>query len=181
MSSKTCAKKRLALATASLCAGLLTAKLAVAANPESVTADITFVDVITITENSALVYGLVDDALANTETIIVSTASAVSGTGAARVIGTPAAANLTVTATAGQPVSILVNSISSGTGYALSAFTCDYNGGATTGTCSGTSLDVASPVASATLLIGATLTGDGNAAASSSGADGSFNVSVNYQ
>ena len=178
MRNKSSAVKRVAAATAGLCTGLLGAQLAVAANPETVTASVTFVDAITITENRALSFSYVDDAFANTETIVVATSGSVTDS-ASRVIGTPTSASLTVTATATQAISILVDSITNGTGYTLGSFTCDYNGGASSGTCSGTSLDIASAAASATLLIGATITGNGSA---STGADnGSFNVNVTYQ
>ena len=180
MSSNLSAIKRLTYAGAGMLASLLLFGAAYANDSETVVADITFVDVISITENSALVFGMVDQALANTETIIVSTANVVSGTGSSRVIGTPAAANLTVAATAGQPISILVDNITDGSGYALSAFTCDYNGGGTTGSCS-SAMNIATPIASATLLVGATLTGDGTATTNTSGADGSFVVNVTYQ
>jgi hypothetical protein len=112
----------------------------------------------------------------NTETIIIAPNSSVSGTGTALILGgTQAAANLTVTATASQTLTILVDSIVNGTGYALSAFVCNYNSGTDTACNSYTPTSVAS----ATLLIGATLTGDNLAVAGA--ADGSFNVTVAYQ
>jgi hypothetical protein len=125
--------------------------------------------------SNALQYGILDQTL-NTETIIIAPNSSVSGTGTALILGgTQAAANLTVTATASQTLTILVDSIVNGTGYALSAFVCNYNSGTDTACNSYTPTSVAS----ATLLIGATLTGDNLAVAGA--ADGSFNVTVAYQ
>ena len=142
---------------------------------ESVTVGMSFLDPVTITEVNALQYGLLDQTL-NTETIIIAPNSSVSGTGTALILGgTQAAANLTVTATASQTLTILVDSIVNGTGYALSAFVCKYNNGTDTACNSYTPTSVAS----ATLLIGATLTGDNLAVAGV--ANGSFNVTVAYQ
>lgn len=147
------------------------------ADTESVVAQVTFADPVTITENNALQYGVIDQVL-NTETIIIAPDSSLSGTGTGLILGdTQAAANLTVTATASQTLSIQVGSIVNGTGYALSGFTCNYNGG--TDTACQAAPHTPSSVASATLLVGATLTGDNNAVAGA--ADGSFVVTVTYQ
>jgi len=154
---------------------LVPAIVADAANPEPVTVGMNFLDPVTITEVNALQYGILDQTL-NTETIIIAPNSAVSGTGTAFILaGTQAAANLTVTATASQTLTILVDSIVNGTGYALSAFVCNYN----TGTDTACNSYTPTSVASATLLVGATLTGDNLAVAGA--ADGSFNVTVAYQ
>ena len=155
--------------------GLMLVTGADANNPESVTVGMNFLDPVTITEVNALQYGILDQTL-NTETIIIAPNSAVSGTGTALILGgTQAAANLTVTATASQTLTILVDSIVNGTGYALSAFVCKYNNGTDTACNSYTPTSVAS----ATLLVGATLTGDNLAVAGA--ANGSFNVTVAYQ
>ncbi len=155
--------------------GLLLATGVDAANPEPVTVSMDFVDPVTITEIGSLRFGLLDQAL-NTETIIIAPNSSVSGTGTGLILGgTRAAANLTVTASASLTLTILIDTIVNGTGYALSAFVCNYNDGTDTACNSYTPTSVAS----ATLLIGATLTGDNLAVAGA--ADGSFNVTVAYQ
>ena len=144
---------------------------------EPVVAQVTFADPIAITENNALQYGIIDHVL-NLEVITIAPDSTLSGSGVPLILGgTQAAANLTIDAEALQVLSIQVGTIVDGTGYALSAFTCKYNGG-------GDSPCQAAPhtptaVASALLLIGATLTGDN--AAVPGAADGSFIVTVTYQ
>jgi hypothetical protein len=136
-----------------------------------------FVDPITITEVSALRYGVLDEAL-NLETIIIATNDGVSGTGTALILGgTQAAADLTIAATASQTLSILVDNPLPGAGYTLTLFRCKYAAEADA------ACDVggytATAVGSGTLKIGATLTGDNTATAGN--ADGSFDVTVTYQ
>ncbi len=155
--------------------GLMLVTGADGANPEPVTVGMNFVDPVTITENGSLRFGLLDQTL-NTETIIIAPNSSVSGTGTGLILGgTQAAANLTVTASASLTLTILIDTIVNGTGYALSAFVCNYNSGTDTACNSYTPTSAAS----ATLLIGATLTGNNLAVAGA--ADGSFNVTVAYQ
>ncbi len=164
-------------AVASAVAMLLVMGTAGAANPESVTAEVEFVDPITVTENNALQYGLLDRNLASLETVIIGTNGTVTDAAGRVQGGTQAAANLTVTATAAESITILVDNIVNGTGYALSGFTCDYNTAAASGACGGGGLSATS-AATATLLIGATLTGDGLSAVGA--ANGSFDVTVTY-
>jgi hypothetical protein len=93
--------------------------------------------------------------------------------------GTQLAADLTVTATGGPTLSIVVNNILPGAGYGLTLFRCKYaaEGEAACGAADGfTATAVGS---SATLKIGATLTGDGTATAGNR--DGTFDVTVVYQ
>ena len=144
---------------------------------EPVTVGMDFVDPITITEIGSLRYGVLDQAL-NLETIIIATNDGVSGTGTALILGgTQAAADLTIAATASQTLSILVDNPLPGAGYGLGTFICKYGAGADTA-CDGAGY-TAIAVASATLKIGATLTGDNTATAGN--ADGSFDVTVTYQ
>lgn len=150
-----------------------------AANPENVAAEVTFVDPITITENNALQFGLVSTALANLETISVGTDGATTDVSGRLVNTSQAASDLTVGATAATALTVVVDTIVNGQGYALGAFLCDYNAGASAGACDGAGLSVATSIASATLLIGATITGDGLDVAGA--ANGSFNVTVSYQ
>ncbi len=156
--------------------GLMLITGADANNPEPVTVGMNFVDPITITEVSALRYGVLDQAL-NLETIIIATNDGVSGTGTALILGgTQAAADLTVAATASQSISILVDNPLPGTGYTLGTFRCKYGAGADTA-CDPAYTETA--LASATLKIGATLTGTNSASAGN--ADGTFDVTIIYQ
>ena len=172
--TSTCMKGLLAILGPALI-GLMLVTGADANNPEPVTVGMNFVDPVTIKEIGSLRFGLLDQAL-NTETIIIAPNSSVSGTGTGLILGgTQAAANLTVTASASLTLTILIDTIINGTGYALSAFVCKYDGGTDTACNSYTPTSATS----ATLLIGATLTGDNLAVAGA--ADGSFNVTVAYQ
>lgn len=160
---------------------LIVATGAVAANPEPVTVEVEFVAPLTITEVNALQYGLLDENLANTETLIIGTDDSVSGTGfPARIAGgAQAAANLTVTADTGKVIEIQVGNVVNGTGYSLAAFMCSYDGGADT-VCDTAPLIPGTTAASATLLVGATLTGNG-AAVGAGVQNGSFDVTIVYQ
>ena len=157
--------------------GLISASSSGAAGPQPVAVQVTFVDPITITENNALQYGLLDQNLANLESVTVAPDSAVTDP-ATRVEGGPqAAASLTVTATAGRAITILVDSIVSGPGYSLTDFRCDYNSG-TDAACDGSGY-LETSTGTASLRVGATMTGDGTAVKGE--AAGSFNVTVTYQ
>jgi hypothetical protein len=145
---------------------------------ESINANVEFVSPITLTEVNALGFGLLDVNLAAAQTIIISPTDVVTGTGVARIVGgVREAAEATVAATASQPITIIVGNFVDGVGYALSAPLCAYDGGAATA-CGGAGMSATS-AASAALLVGATLTGNGSAAV---GVDnGSFDVTVSYQ
>jgi hypothetical protein len=169
-------KKGLAIVGCTL-AGLLSINSAYATNPEPVDVEVEFVAPISITETNALQFGLLDVTMASGDTIIVPTAGAATDSGGNIVGGSQAAANLLVGATATQPITIAVGPIAANTGYALGGFTCNYNGGADTA-CAGAGYPETS-AGSATLLIGATLTGDGAAVAGVQ--NGSFDVTISYQ
>ncbi len=148
-----------------------------AANPETVAVRVTFVEPISISEANALQFGSLDQNLADLESVTVAPDSTVTDP-ADRVEGGPqAAASLTVTATPGQAITIHVESVVPGAGYSLTDFRCNYDSG-TDAACDGEGYSGTS-VASGTLLVGATLTGDGTAVAGA--ADGSFDVTVTYQ
>ena len=146
---------------------------------EPVVAEVEFADLVTLTEVTPLRYGVLDEALANAETVIISpdAPATVTDAGGNVLGGTQAAADLTVTATASNTLSIQVGNITSNTGYTLGSFTCSYNDGANTA-CQAAPYTPTS-IASATLLVGATLTGDGNAVVGVF--NGSFDVTVTYQ
>ncbi len=167
---------RILCVTGAVMALLLSAGLA-AASTVTVPVRVTFVDPITISKVSALQFGSIDQNLADSESVTVAPDSTVTDP-AERVEGGPqAAASLTVTATPGQVITIYVDAVVSGTGYSLADFRCNYNAGSD-GACDGLGYSETS-VASASLLVGATLTGDGTATASA--ADGSLEVTVTYQ
>ncbi len=168
-------KQRLAI-TAFTVAGILSFSSTFAANPEPVVVQVSFVDPITITEVNALQFGLLDQNLAALETVVISPLSAVTDAASRVLGGTQAAANLTVTATAGHAITVDVTEVSEGIGYALGTYVCNYDGGTDTA-CEGGYAETS--VASATLLIGVTLTGDGSAGPGA--ADGSINVTISYQ
>lgn len=147
------------------------------ANPETTLVRVTFVDPIAISEVNALQFGFLDQKLANLESVTVAPDNAVSDP-ANRVEGGPqAAASLIVTASPGRPIIILVDTVVPGAGYSLANFRCNYNAGSDTA-CDGAGYSETS-VASGTLLVGVTLTGDGAAVTGAAG--GSFEIIVIYQ
>jgi hypothetical protein len=172
-----CNKGLLAILGATLL-GLIPAIVADAANPESVTVDMTFVAAITITENNPLQFGLLDVNMGNNQRVTVAPDSTVTDTQNNVFGGTQAAANLTVTATASRSITILVDNVSSATGYVLESWQCNYDAAGSDSNCDGSGYTETS-VASATLLIGATLKGNGNAVAGAD--DSTFDVTVTYQ
>ncbi len=170
--------KRFAAIAGSALMGLMLATVARAA-VENVVAQVTFGDPVGITEVASLRFGLLDQNLALGETVIISADNPATVTDAAgRILaGTQAAADLTVTAQAGYTLSIQVGGILNNTGYTLGSFTCNYDGDADTA-CQAAAYTPTS-VASATLWVGATLTGDGSAVPGV--VNGSFDVTVAYQ
>ena len=144
---------------------------------ENIVAEAEFVAPVTIVENNALQFGLLDVNFANLETIVIGTDDALTDAGSNVLGGSQAAADLTVTATTGHTITILVDTVVNGTGYALATFLCSYDGGADTA-CDGAGYTVTS-VASGIIEVGATMTGDGNSLVGA--ANGSFNLTINYQ
>ncbi len=157
--------------------GLIPAIVADAANPEPVTVGMSFLDPVTITENESLRFGLLDVNMANLETVVIAPNDFLTDAGGNVLGGTQAAADLTVTATASQSITILVDNVGTATGYALGTWMCKYGAGSDTA-CDGAGYSETSAT-SAVLLVGVTLTGNGNAVA---GADNTtFDVTVTYQ
>jgi hypothetical protein len=164
-------------ALVSLLAGLITPWGDLyAAGLATVAAEVRFVSPITVTTSNNLQYGPIPTAIADLETITIATNSAVTDSNN-RVSGGIQAARLTVDATATQAMTITANTVTNGTGYTLDSFQCGYSG-AVVGACDGDGLSVASSTDSATLLIGATLTGNGLDVGGD--ANGSFDVTVSY-
>ena len=167
--------KRLVIMACAM-AGLLSHGAAYAANPEPVVVQVSFVDPITITEVDALQFGLLDQNLANLETVVIAPLGGVTDAAGRVLGGTQTPADLTVTATAGFAITIDVTENSEGTGYSLGTYMCNYDGGTDTA-CEGGYAETS--VASASLLVGVTLTGDGLAVPGA--ADGAITVTVSYQ
>ncbi len=166
------------LAVVCALAGFLFAGSANAANPEPVVAEVEWVAPVTITETNALQFGMLDVNMLNTQTVVIAPNGAVTDANGNVAGGTQAAAALTVGAEVGRTIDILVDTIVNNTGYGLGSFVCNYDGVGHDTACSGASYAETS-VASATLLVGATLTGDGLAVAGIR--NGSFNVTITYQ
>ena len=174
-----CKKGLLAILGAAVL-GLMPAFVADAANPESVTVGMAFLDPITITENESLRFGLLDVNMANLETVVIAPNDSLTDAGGNVLGGTQAAADLTITASASQSITISVGNVSTATNYALGTWRCNYNGAGSDSDCFG-GYSETTPAASttATLLIGVTLTGNGTGTA---GVDNStFDVTVTYQ
>ena len=149
-----------------------------AANPESVTVDMTFLDPVTITENESLRFGLLDVNMANLETVVIAPNDSVTDAGGNVLGGTQAAADLTVTATASQSITILVDNVSTATGYVLETWICHYDTAGPDSACDGSGYTETS-VGSAILTIGATLKGNGSAVVGTDNV--TFDVTVTYQ
>jgi hypothetical protein len=171
--------KRFAVIAGSAVMGLTLATVT-NAEVEPVTAEVEWIAPITISAPVPnLQFGLLDVNMANGHTVAISAENPTTVTDAnGNVVGgTQSAAEMTVTATASQTLSIQVGNITNNTGYTLGSFMCKYDTGSPTA-CQAAPHTPTS-VASATLLVGATLTGDGAAVAGVR--NGSFDVTVLYQ
>ncbi len=170
-----CSLKRFLVIVGSTLTGLMLATGVDAANPETVSVDVTFVAAITIFEDSALLFGLIDEAL-NLETITIATNDGLTDAGGMVIGGLQRAADLTITATSGVSMNITIGGITPFLGYTLATFLCDYELGTITA-CDGGGYTVTS-VATGALRVGVTLTG--NNLAVPGVANGSFTVTVSY-
>ena len=168
--------KRFAAVAGSALVGLIFATGANAA-PEQVPVEVTFVAAIGIAEDSTLQFGLLDVGLLGTESITIAPNDSVTGDTARVLGGSQTAADLTITATAGVTINIDVDVVSTGTGYTLGTWMCEYDVLSSTA-CDGAGWNVTS-VATGALRVGVTLSGDGTAVAGNQ--DGVFDVTVSYQ
>ena len=172
-------QQRIAVAVSGMAIAGVFGATAYAANPEPVVVEVEFVAPITITETNPIQFGLVDVNMGSGETIVISPGGGVTDAASNLLNGAQAPAELTITATDGEAINIMVDNVSNGTGYALSAFQCEYNGAAAA-VCDGAGLNTnAAAGGTATLTIGATLTGNGSATVGPD--NGSFEVTVAYQ
>jgi len=160
---------------------MLTSGVANAAT-EPVTAFVEFIAPITLTENTPLSFGRLSTLMVGTDTVTINTDDTYTQNAPTNVAGgIQTAADLTVTATAGQAIDIEIQNVSTPAGvYTLGSWTCRYASGAD-GACNpGAPMGIpaGSVVASTNIEIGATLT----AAAVVAGVqNGSFDVVVLYQ
>ncbi len=157
--------------------GLMLATVAYAVQT-TVTAEVEFATPVSIGAVTALQFGVLDVGFANGESIIIAPDSTVTGDTSRIAGGTQAAADLIINATAGPTLSILIDGIvNNGGGYTLGTFVCNYNPPDTDTACNSYNPTL---VASASLFIGATLSGT-VAGASVGTFNGSFDVTVLYQ
>ncbi len=157
--------------------GLVPVTVADAANPESVTVDMTFMDPITVTEIESLRFGILDSNMANLEVVRVRPNGNVVDNDNNILGGTQAPADLTSTAQVGSTISIDAGNAGTATGYTLRRFRCRYNGATSDSNCN--QGYTATAVASATLLVGGDVRGNGNAVV---GVDNTtFDVTITYQ
>ena len=169
-------KNKLAFVSAAL-TSLMPAIVTDAANPEPVTVDMEFQDPITITENDPIKFGLLDVNMGNNERVRVRPNGSVVDNDNNILGGTQAPGDVTVGAQAGHTIFIDVSNVVDGNGYDLVRFRCRYNGATVDGNCGGGYTETS--VASATLLIGCDVRGNGNATV---GVDnGAFDITVIYQ
>ncbi len=145
---------------------------------EQVPVEVEFVELISITEDSELKFGLLDANLASGETVVIAPDDSVTDAFSRVVGGTQRAGDLTVRATASKSIIIVVDNVSAATGYSLATWMCNYDGAGSDSACDGEGYS-ATTVANATLKIGVTLTGNGSAVV---GVDNStFDVTITYQ
>ncbi len=174
--------KRFAAIAGSALAGLILAAGANATNPEEVPVTVTFIAPIAIAEVSALRFGLLDVAMADTSTVTINTDDTYSESVANTVVGgIQAAAELTITVADTTGISILVDNVAAATYYTLGTWLCSYESAADV------ACNVAYPVTSSassssgdTLEIGVVLTKNSTPATAVAD-DTTFDVTVIYQ
>lgn len=141
------------------------------------TVEVTFVDPFGISQASDLRIGAPEQLFANLEAVTVSPDNVEGGSKAVNRSGSQIPASMTVRAAPRQPITILVDDVVHGSAYSLTDFRCSYNAAGDTA-CDGSGYSEMS-VASGTLLVGATLTGNGTRAAGD--VEGSFAITISYQ
>jgi hypothetical protein len=175
--------KRFAAIAGSALMGLTLTIGANAANPEVVTVDVTWIAPIDIATVSALRFGLLDVGMAENDTVTINTTGGYSESVANTVLGgTIAPAELTITVANTTPISILVDTIGSGTYYTIGTIDCRYEG-AVDVRCD-SAYNVTSSITSSggdTLFIGAILTKNATIPAIAGDDDTTFEVTVTFQ
>ncbi|MFA6280522.1 MAG: DUF4402 domain-containing protein [Bdellovibrionales bacterium] len=167
-------KKYLALA---FVASLLASGGAYAAT-QSVTANMSFDSLLTLTKNNDISFGTVGALTAGT--YVISTAGVVTPSGGGVVVGgTPVSGQITITGSASQTVSISTGTYTTNNGVTPSAATCSYNAGASTA-CDTPLTGLAAPTGVGKILrLGVTAAVDGTQAANTAAAP-TFVVTVVY-
>lgn len=149
---------------------------------ENTDAVVTVIVPVAITENLDLQFGKVGRPTSGTNDVTISTADTrtLTGAGDASLVsgGTERAAEFTITATAGETLTIEASETSSVTGLSVDDFVGKYDGGSDIGIDPADSATVTA-VASATLEVGATLAIDNTASAGVNTL--AFDLTVNYQ
>ena len=175
--------KRFAAIAGSALMGLMFATSANAANPEVVTVDVTWIAPIAIAPVSNLRFGLLDVGMAENDTVTINTTGGYSESVANTVVGgTIAPAELTITVANSTPISILVDTIGTGTYYTIGTINCRYEGAADVRCDS--AYNVTSSGSSGTgdtLEIGAILTKNATIPALAGDDDTTFEVTVTFQ
>ncbi len=160
--------------------GLMLTTSVDAANPELIVVQVTFVAPISITGTNSLEFGWLDTLMVVGEQVIITPAGGVTDADSNIVGGTQAAATANVIATPGRAINILVTPVTTGTGYFLTAWMCDYDGDiAGGGACDGGGLSETSVSGPTEVRVGVTLESD--VAPVAGDQDGSFNLTVAYE
>ncbi len=123
-------------------------------------ADVTFVVPLTLDNATNVNFGNIEGNIAATQTVIISTAGAVSGTGSTSQLSGESAGSIDLTSLAAQ-VNIQLDTFSTTNAaiFTLSAPTCSYDGGAETDCAAGDAYNVTpADTATYTMDIGLTLT-----------------------
>jgi hypothetical protein len=175
--------KRFAAIGGSALMGLTLTIGANATNPEQVAVEVTWIAPIVVAEVGSLRFGLLDVGMAENDTVTINTDGTYSESVANTVVGgTQAQAQLTITVANSTAISILVDTIGSGTYYTIGSFECSYEL-APDVTC-----DSAYPVTSSadstngdTLDIGAVLLKNSTVPALAGADDTTFDVTVIFQ
>jgi hypothetical protein len=172
-------RKGIIAATGSALMGLMLATIANAANPEPVVVEVEFVAAITIGETNALQFGLLDVAMADTETVVIAPDGGETDANNNFVGGTRGAATFNTTAAPSKGITILVDNISGGTYYSLGTFMCDYDGGSAAA-CGTPGMSETSAAGTRVVRVGATLTKNSTPATAIVD-NGSFDLTLTYQ
>ena len=171
--------KGLMAVASSAALGLSIATIAQAANPETVDVEVEWIAAITIAETNALQFGLLDVAMADTETVAINTASVVTDANDNVAGGTQAAATFNTTAVPSRSITILVDNVTNGTYYTLGSFVCDYDGD-TAAACDGAGMSETSVAGLTEVRVGATLTKNSTPAVAGTD-NGTFDLTITYQ
>jgi hypothetical protein len=166
MAFKSATKTLAAVITTGMVAFPALTSTALANATEPVDVKVEFVEPITLTETQNLDFGMLSTDMVATNTLTIATDDSLTDTNGLKLdpAATQKAADITMTATASQTVSISVAETGSATGYSLGSFKCKYAAGSETACGSSDDFNVTTS-ASTTLTIGATLTGNGSDAA----------------